>query len=709
MPMAMLALCGGAQTLSAQEAQSSTSTGKKEIEEVTVTATRRETALQETPIAISAFGAEELKKFDMRDSRDLMSVVPNLYVQRVFSSPSTQQYGMRGLGQSDTPADPTVGVYIDDIYLPRSVAQLFDLPGIERVEVLRGPQGTLYGRNSTAGAIRYITSEPSDELRLSLSAGAGNYNALESHNLLSGPVVKEKVYGSIAGVYKSRDGYTTNRNTGKRVNNLDQLAVRGKLRFVLNDQWEIGLSADYENDGSDTVHYVPQTPPPGLDSDPRVTYETADRRVDLDAFGVSARAIYKANEDLTVKSITSYREFEGYFPNEFDGLPPMTATFLAIDHSALSQEFQVLADYSWGQLTAGLFYFKELYAVDARNALSTANLYFGGLGDLDTRSYAAYGQSDIPVGDKLTVTLGLRYTYEEREFYAEGYRLSSDLDITGTTYTASPSSSARSFTPKIGAQYQWTPDLMTYVSFSKGFQAGGYSLRAASASIANLEFGPEYVKAYEVGIKADWLGRRLRTNLTAFYNDITGKQVSVFLPEYSVATVQNAATAYTKGIELETTAALTDRLMLSASAGWLRTSYTDWPNAFGCPARCTNGKGQDLVYAPEWTANARLAYELPLNTLGALSFSADLQYQGRAYTRTPNGTVLDLERTSDPGYYLNTNVRYMPTDRLSFNASVRNVTDKTYRMYVFGLPGIAMGESYSLPRMYMITATYSYQ
>jgi iron complex outermembrane receptor protein len=674
------------------------------VEDIVVTATRRETSLQDTPLAITALGKEELERFDTKSARDLMSVVPNLYLQRVTPSPSSQTYGMRGLGQTDSPADPTVAVYIDDTYLPRSFAQLFDIPGIERVEVLRGPQGTLYGRNASAGAIRFVTLEPDNEIDARASVSVGNYDAFETHNYLSGPIVKDKIFASVAGVHKQRDGYTYNAITGEHVNDLDQSAIRGKLRFVPSDRIEFGITADYERDRSDTAHYVPLVTPPGFEFDPRVTYETPDRKTHIDAWGVSGRIIYRPSDDVTIKSITSYRAFDGVLANEFDGLPQVAATFLTVDQSSLTQEFQLSADLPWMKLTTGAFYFHENYYIGTKNALQVLNSYTGGEGRLKSDSYAIYGQADFPLTEQLTVTLGARYTHETRRFNASGYVLNPALDVVSTNFTTSPSSGANSFTPKVGIQYEWTPNLMTYASYSKGFQAGGYSLRATSATVANLAFGPEEVSAYEAGIKADWFDRRLRTNIAVFRNEITGKQVSVFLPEFLVSAVQNAAEAYTKGVELEVTAVPTDRVTLTGTVGYLKARYTNWPNAFGCPAACRSGDGLKLVYAPEWTASVRGEWKVPLPIPGEFSISGEYQYQSTAEGNPAN----DPDVQAAASHYVNAFARYKIDDNITVSAALRNLTNRTDRIFMFKVPGVAAGQLFNPPRTVLFTLAYNY-
>ena len=226
--------------------------------------------------------------------------------------------------------------------------------------------------------------------------------------------------------------------------------------------------------------------------------------------------------------------------------------------------------------------------------------------------------------------------------------------------------------------------------------------------MANLAFGPEKAKTYEGGIRAVLFDNRVRANLTGFYNDVTGKQLTVFLPEFNVGAVQNVGEAYTAGAEFETEARLAPGLDFSGNVGYLKAKITDWPNAFGCPANCTDGDDVDLVYAPKWTANARLSYEAPIGGDFVAGMSGEVQYQGRAYTRTPNGTVLDLTRTSEPGTYLNASAWLKPNENWTLKALVRNIADEDYQIYNFGIPGISDGISYTIPRTVLVTLSYSY-
>jgi iron complex outermembrane recepter protein len=691
------------------KAQTAT-TGSQEkdtgLEEIVVTATRRETDLQKTAVAISAFSADTLKTFDMNNSQDLMAVVPNLYMQLVDRSPSTQTYGMRGLGSTDQVADPTVGIYVDDVYLPRSFGQLFDLPGINQVEVLRGPQGTLYGRNSAAGAIRYVTDEPDDQTHVKASLGLGNYDAYETHDFVSGQIA-DSLYGSIAGVQRTRGGYTYDATTKDWVNDLNQTAVRGKLRYVVNDKLEFGISADYEYDNSTTLNYtpLPSQTPAGYTYNPRQTYESDGTRDRVEAYGVSGKIVYKLSDQIQIKSISAFREFNARYPNYLDGLPQTNATILTAAEHEVTQEFQLLGNFSRVQFSSGLFYFHEQYNVLNQNDVSNIDRYYGGDGDLTTDSYAAYGQADIHLTDNLSATVGARYTSEDRHFAAVGYDLTPGNDVTAITYRANPTSTAGSFTPKAGLQYQWTPQLMTYLSYGKGFQAGGYSLRATSAGAANIAFGPEKVTAYEAGVKADWFDHRLRTNLTIFKNDVQGLQLTVFDPALEASTIENAGSATTKGVEAEIAVKPINSLTLSGTAGYLQAVYTNFPNASGCPAACFNAAGETLPYAPKWTADGRATWTVPLHLPGPLSISGDVQYTSPSW-----GDALDTPAERSQSMTLvNAFAHYQATDRLSFDANVRNLFNVIRRQYDFYIPIFNLaGQSFNPPRMYVFSVNYQF-
>lgn len=680
------------------------------LAEIVVTAERREARLQDTPIAVSAFDADTIAALGTENSRSLMGLVPNLYMGRVSTAPSTQTYGMRGLAQTDTIADPTVAVYVDDVYLARSIGAMADLPDVERIEVLRGPQGTLYGRNATGGAIKFVSADPSNEFRFETMLGAGNLGQREARALISGPIVNESIYGSIAAVHRRRDGYTYNVTADEHQNALDFTSVRGKLIFTPSEQLRVRLTGDFFADDSDTTVYTAVNPPAGEVFDPYVTYENDGYRgggpiVRLRQAGLAADLSYELQPNLSFKSITAYRGFQGPYDNEDDGLPAIIlATYSDYRQRQLTQEFQLNGEYGALKFTSGLYYFREDYSLyiinmavlnlGASPSIADANLV--------TTGYAGYGQLDYEVLDGLTLTAGARYTDETRDYDNTNYQAPDFVPGT-VNYVAHAEHGYDAFTPKLGIQYEWSPTFMVYGNYSKGFQAGGFAFRAAAATIAQQPYDPQFVTTWEAGIKSEWFARTLRANLAVFRNDISDMQLTAFKQEFNTSIIQNAGKAVTRGVELELSAVPLEGLVLSANAGYLDSYYTKFDNAFG-PG--TSGVDKQLQFAPEWVVGGAAIYTVPHDLPGTLQLSVDARYQSKTYLEVANlpGNI------SPPQTFVNAGINYStPDSHWNLALTVNNATDRTYAQYAFWVPSINLfARSYNPPRTYLASVRYSF-
>ena len=276
----------------------------KAVEDVVVTSERRSTKLQKTPIAVTSLDATKLAQNGGHLVRDLAGEIPNVDVPRGGLTPTTETFFIRGIGTSDPIQDPAVGIYVDDVYIPRPLSNggLFDLPDVARVEVLRGPQGTLYGRNSDAGAVRLISQDPGDTLHIISDIGVGDYGAIQTHDLISGPIVPGRVEGSLAFVHSERDGTTHDPTLHMDVNNINYNAARAKLKITPADDFELVLAADGMIDHSNTAYYTPvhQT---GETFNPNFTYSPLAPVNNLQSGGVSLHIKYQLTPELTLKDI----------------------------------------------------------------------------------------------------------------------------------------------------------------------------------------------------------------------------------------------------------------------------------------------------------------------------------------------------------------------------------------------------------------------
>ena len=606
-----------------------------QVSEVIVTAARRETNLQKTPISISAFGEGALKDQKIDSLRDLAGRVPNLNVSRATIGYTTQTFYIRGIGEADPIQEPVLAVYVDDVYVPRQLGSMLDLNDVSRIEVLRGPQGTLYGRNSSGGALRVVTRDPDDTLHEIAELALGNYGAVNARALVSGPLVKDELYGSLSYTHHSRDGVTGDPTLGHDVNRIDLDQFRAKLRWTPNERSDVLVTADYLHDTSDTRSYIPVRQPGGFD--PQRSFSEVEPANDLNQGGVSLRAGYKLADHLKLKYITSYRGFNLNPANyDNDGVATLIQkNLIHYNDQYWTQELQLTGD--WGPLTytAGFFYIHERFFVDRDGYSRTGPLPTSPISALeahnvtDTNSYALYGEANWRITDRLTLTAGLRGTTEGKTFTFNN----TILNVAGAV--VAPSIAGRAdkpwdaLTPKGVLSWQATPQVLGYVSYSQGFKSGGFDNRATRLDLAELPFSPERVSTYEVGEKGEFLRRRLRANVSAFYNDYKNLQVSFYDPVYVGTRRGNAGQAHTYGVELEADAKPVDRLSLFGNVGWLYAVYDSFKGAGG-PG--VDADGHRLVNAPRWSGEVGATYDLPVRLPGVWRLETDVQYQDFIYS-----------------------------------------------------------------------------
>ncbi len=631
------------------------------LSDIVVTATRQSTKVQETPVAVTVITNSDIGEQDITTARDLAGKTPGVTILRGGITPLTETFFIRGIGESDPIFDPAIAQYVDDVYLPRAINGLSDLTDIERVEILRGPQGTLFGDNSDAGAIRYITREPTDATAGSFDVGGGNYGTFQTHGYLSGAILPGLLDGSVAFAHDSHDGYTYDPTIGQRVNNQNTNGFRAKLLARFSDSWSALLSLDGLRDDSDTAYYTPVlrivggtlAKPVYAGSNLNDSYASQRPLNHSWADGVSLKVTDVFSEHLTFKSISAGRGFAQdpvNYNNDGEPLVPYNANYptpVSISDNLIvykdkewTQEFQAQGNYDKFDFSSGLYYLYENfssnrigYVVNAGGVGKPA-YPFDQIGDTQTTTGALYTQGDYHFTDRLTGTLGLRYTIEHRRFAFEGV----DDDFAGEPLPlTNPATAADfrylggkdwySFTPKYGVQYKIADGLFGYASVSKGFRAGGFNNRAVSLASA-LPYNEENVTTYETGLKSDWWDNRLRANLTGFFNDYRNLQqtATVISPvnDTPVSVRTNAGTAHTEGFELETVVEPVAGLQWTNDASYLDTRYLSFLNAGG-PG--VNATGNQLPFSPRWTLYSQGAYELPLHVPGAVRIGADVSFQ----------------------------------------------------------------------------------
>ncbi len=672
---------------------------------VTVTAEHKSEDLQKTPLAISAFDEKTLEDKQIRNVRDLSGQVPNLTLSHQSISYSAQTYGIRGIGETDPIQESAVAVYADDLYIPRAISSMLDFNDVERVEVLRGPQGTLYGRNSSAGAIRVITRDPDQQTRGFFELGGGNYDARNARLLISGPLVDNALFGSFSAIDLNRGGTVSDPTRGKHVNNIDIQSYRGKLRFKPDDSpWDVQLTLAGTFDRGDTTSYSP------FDANGRFdkfkSYSSLDPKNKLDQGSAVLRALYSFNDQLSFKSVTAYSAFHQPVDYDNSGQAALIQQNLILyKQKYATQDFQINGNYDRFNFTAGAFLYHEQFDADRDNlTYSVARGRVIGQGQYSTTttdSYALYGQGSYKLTPQLSLTAGLRFTREHKNFDYTNYVINTNRQITGLNFTADASKSWQSTSPKVGLEYAWTEHLNQYAYVAKGFKAGGYDNRAPTAAAAETAFSPEDVTTYETGVKGDFFDQRLRANVALFYNDYQDLQTNAYDPALGVSLRTNVGKAHTYGVEVETLTALTRDLQLTANVGFLQSRYDDFQNAAGAGV---DADGKHLVFSPKWNASLGLNYTVPIGLPGTVLVGTDAQFQTRSYANALNDDVQEIPKQT----FWNANTRYISADgHWTTTLAVKNLLDRAYPQSVGYVPSSgAAYYSVNDPRTVLLSVRY---
>ena len=699
-------------------AQDSAGTTASEDEgAIVVTARRREENLVDVPIAISAISGDQLAAKGAMDITALAETVPNVTLEASRATNSTLSAFIRGVGQQDPVSgfEQGVGIYLDDVYLNRPQAAVLDIYDVQRIEVLRGPQGTLYGRNTVGGAVKYVTKRLDDVAHVSARATYGSYDQADGVITASAPIGSGviRVGGSVARL--SRGGFGTNLTTGQENYNKDVWAARGTLEVHATDFFA-RVSGDYTKDnslprGGHRLIPAQQSVAPVLADvyDTRGALNTPKQEVK--AWGTSLFMEGQPADWLTMRSITSYRKDDSTSPIDFDALPSADLDVPGIyRNDQFSQEVQALFSSDRINGLVGIYYLHANALTQFESRLYTTAPGFAAYtnADIKTDTFAAFADFTVDVTDQLKLSIGGRYTYDQRSAYIlrQNY-IGGGSSVFGSTevlFGAAQTdfrgqSEFRKFTPKIAVNYQPTPDSNIYASFTQGFKGGGFDPRGvginavdlnndgvkSQAEIASfLSFRPETVDSYEVGYKADLFDRRVYIALAAFYMDYTDVQIpgSVACNAGGVATfcgvVSNAGKARMKGFELETRAKLlqtdTGTLTFTGSLGYIDAEYTKYITNIG-NVPTDVAAFRKVQNTPAWSGSASLDYAMDLAG-GTLNLSGGMSFKSKTYQFEVPNPYLD-----QPAYQLfDASIVYRaPDNRWSLGVFGKNLTDKRYK------------------------------
>jgi iron complex outermembrane receptor protein len=603
------------------------------LEEITVTAQRRAESLQTTPVSVTALTSATLEERQIESSLDIAAQVPNLRIEPVTALPNAARVFLRGVGedQSVPTTDSAIGFYIDGVYLSRVQGAIFDFADVERIEVLRGPQGTLYGRNTSGGTVKIITADPGDTLAGSVDLTVGSYDRRQIRGTIGGPL-SDTLKASVSVLKHERDGTVENSTLRRDVNAKDTTAVRGKLLWSPTDALEIKLAADWSEDKADVGVGASafSNPRPDLFK----TTANADPSGYLRTRGVALTATW-TSDVYTLTSTTAWRDLrnEGLFDNDGE---ERTILHFAFDteQSQISQELTLSADWGRTKAIVGAYWFTEDIDHDTINySGSRANpaQAVTALPDLthqETTSYALFGQVSFAATDALTLSAGARYTWDEKDF-------NDRYPTLNTQYLIDKKWNA--FTPRLAADYKLTDSVFLFASWAEGYKAGGFN-RSSVAITALTPYNEEEVSTFEAGLKTEFFDRRLRANLTYFYNDYTDLQLTAFDPVTNVGRRFNAAAATTQGVELELSAVPVSGFSAYATLGYLDAKYDEFQDR-------VNGVLTDVSYlklkgAPRLSYSAGFSWTLPVPVPGSLRLSGDVSHRTRMENVVANTPIV---------------------------------------------------------------------
>jgi iron complex outermembrane receptor protein len=686
--------------------------------DIVVTAQRRDTRLQDTPIAVSAFSEDTLAERQVARTQDLAASVPSLYINNISAGPSALTVMLRGaaeqVGGLATSESP-VGIYLDDVYLARLSGANMELADVERIEVLRGPQGTLYGRNTMTGAIKIVTRRPTDQLWVRGSAGYGAFHQLRLSGAVAGPL-SSGLGASASGYFTNRDGYFTNLGADPRRGDRQTYGGRLQLATLGDGPLSASLSLFYARDVNDGITPTPVSPTAPFAS---LTGSYNVTRSPIKAYGDNRQAgvIGNISYDLgsvTINSITGYidtsdawsLDFSGGFRNSTGAIVAGFYRQSASDQWQFSQELQAQGEGLDDRLNwiLGAYYFKEKASQSLADSFGVG--VFGPFPvallpsefNLSTESYALFGQASYEVAPALTVTAGLRYTHDSKTF--DG-RIQNGLATFPPVYASkSNDASWNALTPHFGVDYHFNDDVMAYATVSRGLRAGGFNgLAVANTTVFGAAFDPETVWAYEAGLKTQLLDRRVTANILYFRNELNDLQQTVQIGGASTRT-ENAADAVLQGVELELNARLSSSLTLFASGSLL---YDDYTRLVPTSQAAINGATR-LAMVSKFQSQIGFAWRQPIDDIAVLLVNGDWSHRSNRFNEASN-QPLGLMRPFDR---INAGIGFETLDatwQLMFTA--RNLTNSEDYYTSLGLiPGLIAVRFHEEPRSYMITLRY---
>lgn len=703
------------------------------MEEQVVTARKRQEDPLTVPIAITAFSAEQIQNPTVNDLSSLAALAPNIdfsVTSPLSGSTSTASVFIRGVGQEDflLTTDPAIGIYLDGVYIARSVGGVLELADIERVEILKGPQGTLFGKNTIGGAIQVISRKPDDKWGGYTSATGGSDNRQDFSLSVEGPIL-DSVSARLSFLSEDRDGYAKKLLDGGELGDIDRDTLKFITYWFISDKTEAALAIDHthqrqESIASKLLEVVEIGPSAALLFDERwitdddfTTNQTGPSFDNLDITGASTSLNHNFSwADLI--SITGYRHMNADYARDPDGSPIAWVHNINRDnHWQFSQELrlQSLDDGSILDWLVGIYYFREHGENTTEIDAFGSGLVLDVFNDLETESTASFFQVIWHITQKLNLTAGLRVTDEEKEFFVHNRNIGADIDILGPESTKED---WQNISPMLSVDYQWTDNLMTFFTASRGFKSGGFNGRQIGNGVSGAvdegdgdtvdSYDPEFASSAEVGMKSRMAGGKVDLQTSAFWTRYKDLQYSYLAPNGGglppTPQILNAARARIYGAEIAVVYRNEQGFSMDSGVGYLNTRYTELDE--GLPFDEDN----ELIRAPEWTAHISPSYLWNLDKAGEIKFSINASYRSKMYN-----DLLNTEIIAQKDFALvDASIGWRSVDerwgRLGVTAFVTNLTDERYLEYgssALSSVGYSVGY-YGRPREWGLQVDYRF-
>jgi len=744
--------------VAAQDAEPSETSSAKtlfQLEEVVVTAQKRSQSEQDVGITMAAFSENDLKMTNTFNTEDVAALVPNIQVNYGFGQVA---FNIRGLGINEFSAnlDSPVAVHVDEIYLSKNFMNNLVLFDVERVEALKGPQGTLFGRNTTGGSVNFYTRKPTEEFEAGMTVGYGNYEQFQAEAYISGPIT-DSVSGRISAMVRDQgEGFYENLTLGVDEGTVERFAIRGQLQWT-GTNTDALLSFHYGEDESELPPYEGVgifTPDSFAAGAPVFCQDYLDGTVtgaspncirgtdglnpgDDDPFTSNGNAIHQSNNtsiggsirinhdfgNMTLTSISAIEHYERDLNEVSDGSPSgVISVFWFQDITQYSQELRLASNGgSRFNYVAGLYYQHDDFRNDDYLAVA------GGLApgfytnfDQEIDAFAAFVHTDYAITDSLSLIAGLRYTHEDISIdggtdigtgtVQDGLiTRPADILLRAADSALIPEGNSRSdqdLAFKVGLEYRpditsdHLDDLLAYAHVSSAFRSGGFNAAFAGSQDAFTSLGPEEIYAYEAGFKTTWLDRRLQINGAAFYYDFRDGFINVDSDTAPIPITINAAGIDTYGAELDIRWLPAEGLDLQAGLGWLDAEIVSDITSAG-----TNLRGFSPVNSPEWSFNAAANYEFSIGDGLVMALNMSANWRDEQYLEAINAPA-NLEQS----YWLvNARASVFSDEGWSLAFWANNLTNSEYRTYVNDLPGFGwLLNLYGPPRTYGLTFSYDF-